>query len=152
MPWVRFVLGSWHRVLHLRQMHAAVGKESTAEKAIFDVLSIPGTSLKKNPTHGARHGPSVRQTMYHKAHDMLRKARKHTKWWLQKHSGQMEERWQVSQVFVRCWMDWGTDQSIWWNRTGRPFLRGYMARKKSERKILENLFECRRTKESSQWL
>ena len=33
------------------------------------------TSSKKNPTHGARHGPSVRQTMYGKAHDMLRKAR-----------------------------------------------------------------------------
>ena len=25
----------------------------------------------------ARHGPSVRQCMYYKAHDMLRKARKH---------------------------------------------------------------------------
>ena len=24
-----FILGSWHRILHLRQMHAAVGKEST---------------------------------------------------------------------------------------------------------------------------
>ena len=29
----------------------------------------------KNPTHSARHGPSVRQTMYLKAHDVLRKAR-----------------------------------------------------------------------------
>ena len=27
--------------------------------------------------HGARHGPSMRQYRYHKAHDMLRKARKH---------------------------------------------------------------------------
>ena len=40
----------------------------------FDVLSIPGHVIKKNPSHGARHGPSVRQTMYFKAHDMLRKA------------------------------------------------------------------------------
>ena len=39
-------------------------------------MSIPGYVINKNPTHGARHGPSVRQTMYHKAHDMLRKARK----------------------------------------------------------------------------
>ena len=46
-------------------------------KARYDVLSIPGYVIKKSPTHGARHGPSVRQTMYHKAHDMLRKARKH---------------------------------------------------------------------------
>ena len=27
-----FILGSWHRVLHPRQMHAAVGKESTVEQ------------------------------------------------------------------------------------------------------------------------
>ena len=41
----------------------------------FDVLSIPGYVIKKNPTHGARHGPSVRQWMYFKAHEMLRKTR-----------------------------------------------------------------------------
>ena len=37
----------------------------------------PATLSKKNPTHGASHGQSMRQTMYYKAHDMLRKARKH---------------------------------------------------------------------------
>ena len=47
------------------------------KKARYDVLSIPGNAVKKNTTHGARHGPSVRQCMYYKAHDMLRKARKH---------------------------------------------------------------------------
>ena len=46
-------------------------------KARYDVLSIPGYVNKQNPTHGAGHGPSERQTMYHKAHDMLRKAREH---------------------------------------------------------------------------
>ena len=46
-------------------------------KATYEVLSVPGYVIKKNPTHGARRGPSVRQTMYHRAHDMLRKARKH---------------------------------------------------------------------------
>ena len=44
-------------------------------KERFDVLSNPGYFIKKNLSHGARHGPSVRQTMYFKAHDMLRKAR-----------------------------------------------------------------------------
>ena len=44
-------------------------------KERFDVLSIPCCVIKKNPTHGARHGPSVPQTMYFKAHHMLRKAR-----------------------------------------------------------------------------
>ena len=42
-------------------------------KRRFDVLSIPGCVIKKTPSHGARHGPSVRQTMLFKAHDMLRK-------------------------------------------------------------------------------
>ena len=46
-------------------------------KERFDVLSIPGYVIQKNPSHGARHGRSMRQTMYFKAHDMLRKARKH---------------------------------------------------------------------------
>ena len=67
----------------------------------------------------------------------------------------MARWWQIPQVFVRCWVDWGTDHSIRWNRIGRPFLRGYMARKKSEREILENFFECRRYSraiESAQWL
>ena len=44
-------------------------------KERFDVLSIPGYVLTKSPFHGARHGPSVRKTMYYKAHDVLRKAR-----------------------------------------------------------------------------
>ena len=46
-------------------------------KARYDLLSIPGYVIKKNPTYGARHGPSVRQCMCYKAHDMLVKARKH---------------------------------------------------------------------------
>ena len=36
-------------------------------KARYDVLSILGYVIKKNPTHGARHGTSVRQCMYYKA-------------------------------------------------------------------------------------
>ena len=68
-------------------------------KASYDVLSIPGYVIKKHPTHGARHGPSMRQYMYYKVPEMLMKARKHQKRWLQKqswkddtmmHSGQME--------------------------------------------------------------
>ena len=44
-------------------------------KERFDVLSIPDYFIDKNPSHGARHGPSVRQTMHFKAHDVLRNAR-----------------------------------------------------------------------------
>ena len=39
------------------------------------MLSIPGYVLKKNQSRGARHGQSLRQTMYHKARDMLRKTK-----------------------------------------------------------------------------
>ena len=56
-------------------MPAACRKESTAEQGKIHVLSILGYVIKENPTHSARHGPSVRQKMYFKAHDVLRKAR-----------------------------------------------------------------------------
>ena len=62
--------------LHMQQMHAAYRKESTVEQGKIR-RPIPGYVIEKNPTHGARHGPSVRQCMYYKAHDMLKKARKH---------------------------------------------------------------------------
>ena len=45
-------------------------------KERYDVLSIPNFVIKKNPFHGARHGPSMRQKIYHKAHNMLKKARR----------------------------------------------------------------------------
>ena len=41
----------------------------------FDSLSIPGYVIKKNQSRGPRHGQSMRQIMYHKARDMLRKAK-----------------------------------------------------------------------------
>ena len=52
-------------------MHTERNRQMNKER--FNVLSIPGLVIKKNPSHGARHGPSVRQTMYFKAHDVLRK-------------------------------------------------------------------------------
>ena len=45
-------------------------------KERYDVLSIANYVIKKNPSHGARHGPTERQRIYYNAHDMLRKARK----------------------------------------------------------------------------
>ena len=37
---------------------------------------IPGYVIKKNPSHGATHGPTMLHCMCHKAHDMLKKAHK----------------------------------------------------------------------------
>ena len=47
------------------------------KEARYDGLSIPGYVIKRNLTHGARHGPSLRQYMSYKAHEMLKKAHKH---------------------------------------------------------------------------
>ena len=41
----------------------------------YDSLSISGNVMKKNQSRGPRHGQSMRQVMYHKARDMLRKAK-----------------------------------------------------------------------------
>ena len=41
----------------------------------FDSLSIPGNVIKKDQSRGPRHGPSLRQTLYHEARVMLRKAK-----------------------------------------------------------------------------
>ena len=50
MPGLRLALGSWNRKLHMRQMHAACGAESTNEQRTrFDVLSILGYVIKEGP-------------------------------------------------------------------------------------------------------
>ena len=70
-----FILRSGHRIV---ANACTRRKESTVEQGeIRRPVNPRLRHQKKNPTLGARHGPSVRQTMYHKAHDMLRKARKH---------------------------------------------------------------------------
>ena len=45
------------------------------DKKNYDALSIPGYVIKKNLAHGAKHGASERQRMYHKAKEMILKAR-----------------------------------------------------------------------------
>ena len=58
---LRFVLGSWHRVLHMRQMPAAYRKESTDEqRKIRRVVNPWLCHQKKNPSW-CRHGPSMRR-------------------------------------------------------------------------------------------
>ena len=45
------------------------------DKKNYDALSIPVYIIKKNLTHGAKHGASERQRMHNKAKEMLQKAR-----------------------------------------------------------------------------
>ena len=58
-------------------MPAAIGKKSTVEQRYIRLLvQFTVTSLKINPSHGARHGPTMPQYMYHKSRDMPQKAQK----------------------------------------------------------------------------
>ena len=77
-------------------------------KERYDVLSIPGYVIKKNPTHGARHGPSMRQYMYHKTHAMLKKASKH------KHGYKnILDRWNTADKYRKSVSDTGwTEEQI----------------------------------------
>ena len=45
------------------------------EQNNYDVTSIPGYAIKKNSSHGAKHGHSERQRVYYQAKQMLKKAR-----------------------------------------------------------------------------
>ena len=79
-------------------------------KARYDVLSISGYAIKKNPTHGARHGQPMRQCMYFKAHDMLRKARKHKSGGYKKN---ILERWHDDDKYRKSLSDIGwTEEQI----------------------------------------
>ena len=156
MLWLRFVLGSgalW--TAHAENACSVQKGIDSWTRQGTTVLSIPGCIIKKYPAHGARHGPSTRQVHVLRSTWYAEEWPQAQKWWLQDNSGNMAQWRQIPQVLVRCWVDWWTDHSIWCNRIARSFLRGYMARKKSERKILEHFFECRRysrTTESAQWL
>ena len=66
-------------------------------KARYDVLSIPDYVIEKNPTHGGRHGPTMRQHMHNKAHEMLNKAQKHK---YQTLLGKWYDDDKIPQVFV----------------------------------------------------
>ena len=51
-------------------------KNRKLNKDRFDVLSIPNYVIKKGPSHGAQHGPNVRQRIYFIAHNALRKSKR----------------------------------------------------------------------------
>ena len=65
----------------------------------FETLSIPQHVMKKGGTHGARHGNTERQRIYHAAHI----AKRHIKRiWLYK--GTMSKLFNLQRVTVRDWM------------------------------------------------
>ena len=74
-------------------------------KEICDVLSIPKYVIKKNPFHGARHGPTERQRTCHNAHNMLRKAR-------QKKCNTILQRFQTDALYRDSLTTIGWDENI----------------------------------------
>ena len=74
-------------------------------KERYDVLSLSNYVIKKNPSHGARHGPTERKRIYHKAHNMLRKARK-------KKCNTMLERFQTDSLYRDSLTKIGRDDKI----------------------------------------
>ena len=156
MPWLRFF---W---VQAGAVYCTCGKfmqpterNRQLNKARYDVLSIPGYVIKKESCPrcqtwticAADHVPQ--STWYAEESPQAQQ------WWFQNHSGKMARWWQIPLVFVRHRVDWETDHSIWRNRSGRSFFRGYMARKKSERELLEKNFKCRSYSgaiESAQWV
>ena len=74
----------------------------------FDSLSIPRYVIKKNQSRGPRDGQSMRQTMYHKARDMFRKAKL-------VNNGSCEtilERWFTDAVYQKSLSEGWTEEKI----------------------------------------
>ena len=112
--------------------------------ARYDVLSITGYVIKKNPSHAARNGPSMRQCMYYKAHDMLRKARKH------KSGGYKSilDRWHDDEKYRKSFSDvgWTEEQIIQYDEIAledHSYVATWQERSRNE-KSWKNFCECRR--------
>ena len=67
-------------------------KNRRYSKDNYDSLSIPGNVMKKNQSRGPWHGSSMRQTLYHKARDMLKRAKLPKEWFVPNDSGNMVQR------------------------------------------------------------
>ena len=130
-------------------------KDRQLNKARYDVLSIPGYVIQKNPTHGARHGQSVRQCMNYKAHDMRRKARKH------KSGGYKTflERWHDDDKYRKSLSDirWTEEQIIHFDAIAledHSCAATWQERSRNGKswKVSLNAESIQRTIESAQWL
>ena len=61
---------------NMRYFEICETKFEKLNKDRYDVLSIPNYVVKKGPSHGARHGNTERQRIYHAAHVSSKKAKK----------------------------------------------------------------------------
>ena len=93
-----------------RSRSETLAKDQTARQGELRRLSIPGYVIKKNLTHGAKHGASERQRMCYKAMEMLQKARQ------PKHGGYKTilERWHKDDQHRKSLSDivWAEERTI----------------------------------------
>ena len=88
-------------------------------KERYDVLSIPNYVIKKNPSHGVRHGPTERQKIYYKAHNMLKKGPEKA---VQHHLGKISKIFSLSRLINLNSMGWQHHYCIRRNRKRGPLL------------------------------
>ena len=151
MPWLRFTMRSGHYLLLMRQVHAAARKASTVEQGkIRRPVNSRLRHQKESYPRCARHGPSVRQTMYHKAHDMLRKARKH------KSGGYKTnlERWHDDEKHRKSLSDigWTEEQIIQYDEIASEDHSCVATRQERGRNDKSWKISLNSTNESAQWL
>ena len=112
MPWLRCII--WEAGIENctcgKCMHPS-DRNRQLNQERYDVLSIPGCVSNNESCPW-----SQTWTIYAAVHVFqdtwnAEESPQAQTWWLQEHSGQMERRWQIPQVFVGYWMDWGTDHS-----------------------------------------
>ena len=76
MPRLLAILGNRHCICTCGTRLRPSPKNRKLNKDRLDVLSIPEYVIKKQPSQGARHGPTERKRIYYKAHNALREAKK----------------------------------------------------------------------------
>ena len=127
-------------------------KNRRLNKDRSDVFSIPNYVIKKGISPGARHGPTERQRIHHKAHNTLRKAKK------KGHKTILERflnspHYRESQTKIR--RDENIHAAPRRDRTRGPFLRCDKMGTKQKRKLVEaraELWSCKWTRGSTRWL
>ena len=97
-------------------------------KTDLNQLSIPGYLIKKNQSRGARHGQTMRQTMYHKGRDMWEKSQKWKEWSLPHYSWKVVQGRKISRKCVWTRTDLRTNQTTRRTCLERPFLWSYTCR------------------------
>ena len=121
---LRLVLGKWCRILHMRKMHAAYGKESTIKQRQIWHIVDSWIRNKEEPiprswAWSIIASNNVSQSTWH-----VTKRQTSKEWSVPNYSWKMEKEREMSRGFVWAWMD-RTNQTVRRTCLGRPFLWSY---------------------------